>query len=678
MNIDFASELDPDQYRAVTTTEGPLLIIAGAGSGKTRVIIYRIARLLSLGVPQESILALTFTNKAAREMADRTRELTGLPLKNLIVSTFHSFGAWFLRKEIHRLGWKDNFTIYDEQDRIQAAKECARELGFAMDGFDAAKAASYISSIRTGFSPASRSRDEEAPMEGDGYSKLFEEYRRTLKVYNAADFDDLIAMPLEIFSAFPEAVDSLKKRFRYVMIDEFQDTSFQQYELVRAFAPDNICAVGDDDQSIYSWRGANFGNIEKFENDHPGIVEIKLERNYRSTSLILDAANALISHNVKRKKKNLWSPGLKRGVPILLNEAEDEAEEAEGIVARMKKMRISDGLPWDAFGILVRTNSQARVIEETLMEAGLPYRTAGGPSFYQRKEVRDMLAYLKVAANPDDDMSVLRIINVPRRGIGKTGLEKISSFSRSRNLSIKTALEIIQRSQDSLANVKSVREAMDFFSFIGALRDTILSRKKPISACLREMVFEIGYWHYLLEEYKSDDKTASWKYRNIELLAASIERWEKNPDTLDSGLFAYLARVALVTRDDPEDEDGKISLLTIHSAKGLEFDVVFIPGCEEGILPHARSMEDGGGDIEEERRLFYVALTRAKRRLFLSRCLRRRHRMQAVDTAPSPFLEELPEEMLKSEDPVESAKSEDELRKEVLARMKAMFSEKAG
>ena len=380
MNIDFASELDPDQYRAVTTTEGPLLIIAGAGSGKTRVIIYRIARLLSLGVPQESILALTFTNKAAREMADRTRELTGLPLKNLIVSTFHSFGAWILRKEIHRLGWKDNFTIYDEQDRIQAAKECARELGFAMADFDGARAVSYISSIRTGFSPARSSREDESSMEADGYSKLFEEYRRTLKVYNAADFDDLIAMPLEIFSAFPETVGSLRKRFRYVMIDEFQDTSYQQYELVRAFAPDNICAVGDDDQSIYSWRGANFGNIEKFEKDHPGIVEIKLERNYRSTSLILDAANALISHNVKRKKKNLWSPGRKRGVPIMLEEAEDEAGEAEGIVARMKKMRISDGLPWDAFGILVRTNSQARVIEETLMEAGLPYRTAGGPS----------------------------------------------------------------------------------------------------------------------------------------------------------------------------------------------------------------------------------------------------------------------------------------------------------
>jgi len=677
MAIDFASELDPEQYRAVTTTEGPLLIIAGAGSGKTRVITYRIARLLSMGAPQESILALTFTNKAAREMAERTRELTGLPLKNLIVSTFHSFGAWFLRKEIHRLGWKENFTIYDEQDRMQAAKECARELGFGMEGFDAAKAAAFISARRTGFSPTAGAREADA-VGSDAYEGLFEEYRKCLRLYNAVDFDDLIAMPLEIFHAFPESANALKKRFRYVMIDEFQDTSLQQYELIKAFASDNVCAVGDDDQSIYSWRGANFGNMEKFEKDNPGIVEIKLERNYRSTSTILGAANALITHNVKRKKKNLWSPAKNLGVPILLDETEDEAEEAENIILRMKTLRIADGLAWDAFGILVRTNSQARVIEESLMEAGLPYRTAGGPSFYQRKEVRDMLAYLKAAANLDDDMSVLRIINVPRRGIGKVGLEKISGFSRSRNMSMHMALEIIERSQDPLSNVKSVREAMEFFAYLTSFRETLLSRKKPISACLREMVDRIGYWYYLLEEYKSDDKTAAWKYRNIELLAASIERWEKDPDTMDKGLFAYLARVALVTRDDPDDDDGKISLLTIHSAKGLEFDVVFIPGCEEGILPHARSLEEGDGDLEEERRLFYVALTRAKKRLFLSRCLRRKHRMQAVDTAPSPFLAELPEEFLKSEDPVESARSEEDLRKDVLARMKAKFAEKAG
>jgi len=684
MGIDFTSELDPEQYRAVTNTEGPLLIIAGAGSGKTRVITYRIARLLSLGIPQESILALTFTNKAAREMADRARELTGLPLKNLIVSTFHSFGAWILRKEIHRLGWKENFTIYDEQDRMQAAKECARELVFGMEGFDAAKAASFISAAKSGFIPAAAARESSATRGGgneagpDAYGGILEEYRKTLRVYNAVDFDDLIAMPLEIFSAFPESANVLRKRFRYIMIDEFQDTSLQQYELVKAFAGENICAVGDDDQSIYSWRGANFGNIEKFERDNPGIVEIKLERNYRSTSTILEAANALIAHNVKRKKKNLWSPGKKKGVPLQLEEAEDEAEEAENIVSRIKTLRIAEGLPWEAFGILVRTNAQARVIEETLMEAGLPYRAAGGPSFYQRKEVRDMLAYLKAAANLDDDISILRIINVPRRGIGKAGLEKISSFSRARNMSMHTALEIMERANDPLSEVKSVREAIDFFGYLSALRDSILSRKKPVSACLREMVTQIGYWHYLLEEYKSDDKTAAWKYRNIELLAASIERWEKDPDTLDAGLFAYLARVALVTRDDSDDDDGKISLLTIHSAKGLEFDIVFIPGCEEGILPHARSLEDGGGDIEEERRLFYVALTRAKKRLFLSRCMRRKHRMQAVDTAPSPFLEELPEGFLVSEDPAESARSEEDLRKDMLARMRAKFVQKAG
>jgi len=686
MNIDFASELDPEQYRAVTATEGPLLIIAGAGSGKTRVITYRIAKLLSMGVPQEAILALTFTNKAAREMADRARELTGLPLKNLLVSTFHSFGAWFLRKEIHRLGWKENFTIYDEQDRMQAAKECARELGFAMDGFDPAEAANFISARRTGFSPARGKAAGEGAAEGaaggsgglgDGYVGLFDEYRRSLKLYNAVDFDDLIAMPLEIMSAFPESANALRRRFRYVMIDEFQDTSLQQYELVNAFAGNNVCAVGDDDQSIYSWRGANFGNIEKFERDHPGIVEIKLERNYRSTSTILEAANALISHNVKRKKKNLWSPGKKAGVPIVVDELEDELDEAEHIVARMKKLRISDGLPWDAFGILVRTNAQARAIEETLMESGLPYRTAGGPSFYQRKEVRDMLAYLKAAANLDDDMSALRVINVPRRGIGKAGLEKIQGFARPRGMSMHTALEMIERSQDPLGNAKPIREAMEFYAFLGAFRETLLSRKKPLSACLREMVGQVGYWRYLLEEYKADDKTAAWKYRNIELLAASIERWERDPDTLDAGLYAYLARVALVTRDDPEDEDGKISLLTIHSAKGLEFDVVFIPGCEEGILPHARSLEDGGGDLEEERRLFYVALTRAKKRLFLSRCARRRRKVQAVDTAPSPFLEELPEEFIAHEEEAAAAKSEEELCRDVFARMKSMFPPKA-
>jgi DNA helicase-2/ATP-dependent DNA helicase PcrA len=664
MNIRFEKELDPEQFRAVDATEGPLLIIAGAGSGKTRVITYRIAKLLSLGIPQESILALTFTNKAAKEMAARARELAGLPLKNLLISTFHSFGAWFLRKEIHRLGWKENFTIYDEQDKIQAVKECARELGLGMDSFDPKAAAQEISTRKsTGASPNLETLSQE----------LFQEYRKALRVYNAVDFDDLIALPLEILKRFPPSAAALSSRFRYVMIDEFQDTSLQQYELVKAFAGENICAVGDDDQSIYSWRGANFGNIERFEKDHPGVLEIKLERNYRSTSLILDAANTLIAHNQKRKLKNLWSPLGRKGVPIVLESAQDDLEEAEAIVARLRRLRISDSLGWDDFGILVRTNSQARVVEETLMEAGVPYRTAGGPSFYQRKEVRDMLAYLRLIANPDDDMSLLRIVNVPRRGVGKAGLERITSFSRALNLSIRTALELARRNGDVLSQHRTVRDAMDFLDFIASQREIILSRKKPLSSCLKDLVTHIGYWHYLVEEFRNEEKKAGWKYRNIELLIASIERWEKDPDTLDAGLFAYLARVALVTRDDPEDEEGKVSLLTIHAAKGLEFDVVFIPGCEEGIIPHARSMEEGGGDVEEERRLFYVALTRAKKKLFLSHCLNRRQRMQATETLLSSFIAELPGHLVQAEETPEPGKSEAELKLEMLAKMKARF-----
>jgi DNA helicase-2/ATP-dependent DNA helicase PcrA len=672
MAIHFEKELDPEQYRAVTTVEGPLLIIAGAGSGKTRVITYRIARLLSLGVPQEAILALTFTNKAAKEMANRARELTALPLKNLAVSTFHSFGAWFLRKEIHRLGWKENFTIYDEQDTAQALRDCARELGYSLDSFDAKAAAIEISSKKSGFGHfAAEGNVQHSECEND--AGIYSEYRRSLKVFNAVDFDDLIALPLEIMNRFPSTASALASRFRYIMIDEFQDTSLQQYELIKAFSGENICVVGDDDQSIYSWRGANFGNIERFENDHPGFAEIKLERNYRSTSLILDAANSVIAHNLKRKKKNLWSPGGKCGVPILVESVDDDADETERIVSRLKTTRISDGLPWDAFGILVRTNAQARTIEETLMEAGLPYRTAGGPSFYQRKEVRDMLAYLKVAANPDDDMSLLRIINVPRRGIGKAGLEKITGFSRSHNLSIRTALEILQGSGDTLASHRSVADALEFMEYMRTFREAVLSRSKPVSVCLREMASHIGYWRHLIEEHRNEEKKAAWKYRNIELLAASIERWERDPDTLDAGLYAYLVRVALVTRDDGEDEEGKISLLTIHSAKGLEFDVVFIPGCEEGIMPHSRSIQEGEGDVEEERRLFYVALTRARKKLFLSHCLKRNQRMQAVDCLPSQFLAELPPELVQSAETPGLKKSEEELKKEVLARMRAKF-----
>jgi len=667
MRIDFAAELDPEQYRAVTTTEGPVLIVAGAGSGQTRVIIYRIAKLLSMGVPQEAILALTFTNKAAKEMAERARTLVRKPLRDLTISTFHSFGASILRKDIGHLGWKENFSIYDESDRARAVKECAREMGFSMDTFDSWKISSLFSALRAGH----------GELAGDDmqYRHLYDEYRKSLNVYNAVDFDDLIAMPLELFAAHPDVAARWKSRYRYVLIDEFQDTSRQQYDLMMAICGNDVCAVGDDDQSIYSWRGADFGNLLRFERDFPGLAEIRLERNYRSTGSILEAANAVISHNAKRKKKALWSPSGSVGTPLVISEHPDDSAEAEAVVAEMKKLRFSEHLPWDAFGILVRTNAQARVIEEALMETAVPYRTAGGPSFYQRKEVRDMLAYMRVAANPDDDMAVLRVLNVPRRGIGKAGMERLVGLARSRNVSVHIAGEMLERAPDGRIAEKLAAEVSSFFALTVRFRERVQSRAAPLSAALRDLVRDAGYWRYLLEEHRDDDKAAAWKYRNIELLAASIERWEKDPDTLDAGLFAYLARVALVTRDDPDDEEGKVSLLTIHAAKGLEFDTVFLPGCEEGIMPHAKSVEEGGGDIEEERRLFYVAITRARKRLFLSRCAARRVRggTQATPSLPSSFLAEIPAGLLRGPESDTQGKSESEIAKDFFGKMRTMF-----
>ncbi len=667
MRIDFSAELDPEQYRAVEATEGPVLIVAGAGSGKTRVITYRIARLLSKGVPQESILALTFTNKAAKEMAERARALVRRPLRDLTVSTFHSFGAAILRKEIRRFGWRENFSIYDESDRARAVKECARELGLPLETLDPWKLASLFSGVRAGH----------GALDGEDavWKPLYDEYRKALNVYNAVDFDDLIAMPLDIFRAFPEVAEAWKARYRYVLVDEFQDTSRQQYDFLMKICARNICAVGDDDQSIYSWRGADFGNLLRLESDFPDILEIRLERNYRSTGSILEAANAVIAHNVKRKKKELWSPSGTTGVPIELRSHEGESDEAEAIVERMKRLRFSETLPWDAFGILVRTNSQVRVIEDAIIEAGIPYRVAGGPSFYQRKEVRDMLAYMRIAANPDDDMAVLRVLNVPRRGIGRVGTERLVHFARSRNVSVRVAAEMMARAPETQAAARLAAETEGFFAGAQRFRERVLSRAAPLSVALRDLVRDIGYWRYLLEEHRDDDKAAAWRYRNIELLASAIERWERDPDTMDAGLFAYLSRVALVTRDDSDDEEGKVSLLTIHAAKGLEFDTVFLPGCEMGIIPHARSVEEGGGDLEEERRLFYVALTRARKRLFISHCASRRRQGSTgrVPSAVSPFVDEIPGTLLSSGETTETTVTEAEAAAAFFGKMRALF-----
>ena len=666
MHIDFQNELAPEQYAAVPTTDGPVLIIAGAGSGKTRVITYRIAYLLAKGVPQEAILALALPNQAAKEMVERAHSLTGLPLKNLMVSTFHSFGAWLLRKEANQLGYRSNFSIYDEQDRVRAIHESANELGIANDQLDFMKLSQSFSALRAGFGK-----------QGDLIAReleLYDLYRKTLKVYNAVDFDDLIALPLELFQSHEDVRRRYQSRFRYIMIDEFQDTSLQQYECIRQIESGNICAVGDDDQSIYSWRGADYRNIERFELDHPGLAEIKLERNYRSTGSMLTAANTVIARNTRRKKKQLWSPQGIQGTPISLFDGEDDEDEAEKIITNLRDLRFREHADWDDFGILVRTNSLAESIENKLVEHNIPYRVAGGPSFYQRREIKDIIAYLKAAVNPDDDVSVLRVLNVPRRGVGRATVEFLSNIARSQSCSLKKASEIARQPgfpaiRDSHLQ-RSLAEVFSFFDYLAEVRTELLGEKTPVSAQMRKIAEDIGYWQYLLDDNKKNDKVAVWKFRNIELLASSAERWEKDPDTFEKGIFAYLARISLMVRDDTNDDEKRLSLLTIHAAKGLEFKYVFIPGFEKGLMPHARSLEDGDGDIEEERRLFYVALTRAKKQLFISRALQRKKNGSFQETEPSPFLEELPQNLLVVAEEEAKPQNEEELRKEFFRRMR--------
>jgi DNA helicase-2/ATP-dependent DNA helicase PcrA len=408
--------------------------------------------------------------------------------------------------------------------------------------------------------------------------------------------------------------------------------------------------VGDDDQSIYSWRGANFENFGLFEKDFPDFKEVKLERNYRSTATILDAANAIIAHNENRKEKALWTPAGAGGTPIELYTPEDEGKEAEFIARTIKEIKLKERRPWGEFGILVRTNNLTRRIEEAFLSERVPYRVSGGTSFYGRKEIKDVISYLRVIGNPDDDVNLLRIVNTPRRGIGKTTLEKLNAISRSHDSSLRAAMELVRTGGLAFGGLseKAVADIAAFLDLIDEYREELLGKKR-IAAKVRQLVDAVDYWGYLVEENKQSDKAAKWKFHNLEILIKSIEDWETDPDNLAPGLYEWLGRVSLITRDDLEDEEGgEVNLMTIHAAKGLEFDVVFIAGCEDGIIPHARSLEEGEGSLEEERRLFYVAVTRARSRLLVSACLRRRKQNQTMDCVPSPFLQEIPPSLIQN------------------------------
>ena len=626
--MDLKKLLNREQAAAAETLNGPLLIIAGAGSGKTRMITYRIANMLENGIKDENILALTFTNKAAKEMSDRIKSLTGKKLKGLTATTFHSFGLILLKKYIHHLGYHNNFSLYDANDNQALIKNCIISLGYQIPDYNIYTIASLFSDVKTG-----RKTFNE---EGTAVREIYNEWLLCQKAYNVVDFDDLILLPIRIFEKKPYILEEVQERYRYILVDEFQDTSLLQYKFVSMIAKKyrNIAVVGDDDQSIYSWRGANYENIRMFEKDFPERKEFKLEQNYRSSGTILKAANAVIQHNTERKEKSLWTDS-NEGAEISIRDHETGEEEASFIAEDIKR-RVRNGEKLSSFGILVRTNGLITQIENNLMEHSIPHKISGGQSFYDRREIRDILCYLKVLVNAHDDVSLLRIINTPRRGIGRTTIEKLREYADKNYKSLYDSINDLILS-DALQE-RTKKSLMSFIGLIKKWRNT-----NNLRSLIENIINDISYRNMLLEEYPDSPKTVEYKMTGIRILSERINRYlERNPDAT---LSDYINVTALVNEDD-EDDDNKVSLMTMHASKGLEFDIVYIAGMEDDIIPSKRSLEEDLDNIYEERRLFYVAITRARRELIINYALKRINSMGEVKTAlPSRFLEEIPQDL---------------------------------
>jgi len=646
MHFNLEKELNPEQCLAASTLDGPLLVIAGAGSGKTRMLTYRIAHMLESGIDESNILALTFTNKAAKEMGERIRSLTDLKLKKLTTTTFHSFGMGVLKQYIQHLGFKNNFTVYDTNDRNALIKEVILNLDYVVESFDLFELSSLFSDIKT-------RRKVFAPGASDKIRNLYIEYEKHLKAYNAVDFDDLIMKPLDLFEKKPEILQALRNRYTHILVDEFQDTSLSQYRVVEMLAQEsrNLCVVGDDDQSIYSWRGANYENLVMFEREFPERLEIKLERNYRSTGTILEAANKLIVHNQTRKDKKLWTESGKGSSIRLIHPANDEDEAAviaDQIVLQHKK----ENRPFSDFGVLVRTNNLIDTLETRFTERGVPSQVTGGQSFFDRKEIRDIISYLKVLANQDDDINLLRIINTPRRGIGRATLEKMRKVADDHACSLFSALSLMAIATDGQIKEGMQRTIKRFVDLIEDYHHQLFSTHSNRNMILRSLIHEIAYKQHLEGEHPDNENIVNFKMKGITMLCDMFARWERNPENKSSSIFDYINRISIAGKEHvDEDGSGKIALMTIHASKGLEFDTVFLAGVEDQFIPHARAIEDNPENIDEERRLFYVAITRARRVLVISSCEKRKKNNNEVICIPSRFLEEIPKELFDEEDP---------------------------
>ncbi len=639
------ADLNDVQKKAAQNTEGPMLILAGAGSGKTRTLTYRIANLIKKKkVHPSQILALTFTNKAAKEMKSRIAELLGSDVAPSWIGTFHSMAARILRIEAAAAGYEKNFTIYDVDDQVRALKKVLSMVGLPQQKYPPKMLQSRLSRLKNKFLyPTDIKAEDDRDFEGL-LPDIYKKYQAYLKANNALDFDDLLMKPIELFTEKPEIHEKYVAKFKYIMVDEYQDTNHTQYLLLQKLVSEqkNICVVGDEDQAIYGWRGADISNILDFNKDFPEAKTYKLEENYRSNSNILEAANALVEHNKERIGKNLWTK-LEQGEPISVFMATDETEEAKHIIDIIHTELYTNKRNFRDIAILYRTNAQSRVMEDLLRRNAISYTIIGSVKFYDRKEIKDILAYLKLIVNPADDIALKRIVNFPLRGIGETTVQKIEKFADIENINLFEAMGRVQEvASISAAMIARVVEFYDLIKkFIG------LSSELSAVELTSTLASESGIIHHYQTEY--DQYEAESRVNNIKELFNSVAQFvsERKKTEKDDSLASYLEEVMLMSDVDGWNSDSNaVTLMTLHSSKGLEFPVVCITGLEMGLLPLQKTHETNLQELEEERRLMYVGMTRAQKALYLCYAARRRKYGAYMDTMPSLFLDEIPDELL--------------------------------
>lgn len=636
------SGLNEQQQEAVKATDGPLLIMAGAGSGKTRVLTHRIAYLMvEKQVAPWNILAITFTNKAAREMKDRVQAILGGAAEDIWISTFHSMCVRILRRDIDRMGFNRNFSILDTTDQLSVIKNILKEKNIDPKKFDPRTILGTISSAKNELQTPEEYEKTAGGMYEQIVSDVYKLYQKKLRKNQALDFDDLIMTTIQLFQRVPEVLEFYQRKFQYIHVDEYQDTNRAQYMLVKLLASRfrNLCVVGDSDQSIYRWRGADIANILSFEKDYKNAKVILLEQNYRSTKRILQAANVVIQNNMNRKPKNLWTEN-DEGKKLLYYRADSEAGEAQFVAGKIRELVDGGQRTYKDIAILYRTNAQSRVMEEVLLKSNINYQIVGGIKFYDRKEIKDILAYLRTIANPDDDISLTRIINVPKRGIGATSIDKIANYAIAQDLSIFQALQEVEQIGLSAKITNSLREFRDLINNWVQMQDYL-----SVTELVENVLEKTEYVEILKAEKTLESQS---RIENIEEFLSVTQNFEKTND--DKSLVAFLTDLALVAdidklEEDENDKNNAVVLMTLHSAKGLEFPVVFLMGMEEGVFPHSRSLMEEA-EMEEERRLAYVGITRAEEELYLSNAQMRTLYGRTSMNPVSRFIAEIPEDLL--------------------------------